>query len=154
VADCRKLLSATRTKPEELFAALRARLEEATPSLKEKAPAAVTPDQSEARLDFAVETPVVPPPPLAPPPPAPSGRHEGLEQLILKAAGVAPVRSIAEVRREMPTELQGQAFNEAVLRLADERSIVITQDCDASQLPRDERDGCVQDGNTLFTTIS
>jgi hypothetical protein len=156
-ADCRKLLTAASATAEELFTALRARLLATAPALKEKPAAVSAADLAEANAESRNGAPALPPPPPPFVPPLPalaSPRNPGLEQAILQAAGSAPVRSIAEVRREMPEDLQGRAFDDAVLRLADERLVMITQDCDISQLPQEERDGGVRDGKTLFTTIS
>ena len=84
--------------------------------------------------------------------PAPPGMR--LDDLILKAVASAPVVSLAELRREMPHEYQGRAFDEAVLRLADERQVSVSQDADPARFGEAERAGYVQDGGAVFTTIS
>lgn len=77
-----------------------------------------------------------------------------VDELILKAVANAPVVSLADLRREMPQEFRGSLFNEAVLRLADERKVVVSQDVDPSAFSDAERAEYVPDGGSLLTTIS
>jgi hypothetical protein len=100
----------------------------------------------------------------APPRPAPKSRtsrkvapppaESSVEELILKAVANAPVVSLADLRRVMPHEYRGRAFDEAVLRLADQRQVVVSQDADPSAFSQAERAEYVTDGGNVFTTIS
>lgn len=84
------------------------------------------------------------------PPPA----VETPDELILKAVGTAPVVSLADLRREMPREFRGPAFDDAVLRLADQRRVVVSQDADPLSFSDAERAELVRDGEALYTTIA
>lgn len=78
---------------------------------------------------------------------------ETVDELILKAVANEPVLSLADLRQEMPPEYQGGAFDEAVLRLADQHRVIIHQDADIARFSPEERALYVQDGDNLFTTI-
>lgn len=138
---CRRLLDATGASLDELFQAVQARMREldaAKPA--EPAPAAPQPAAS-------AEPPAAAP---EPPPALPSG----VEDLIVKAAETSPVVSIADLRREMPAEYRGPAFDEALLRLADQRRIILYRDADPLRFTEAERAELLQDGGAVFTTIS
>ena len=77
-----------------------------------------------------------------------------LEELILKALAHAPVHSLAELRASMPTEYRGHAFDEAVLRLADEQQVILSQDAVPDQFSDAERAEYVGDGAAIFTTVA
>lgn len=76
-----------------------------------------------------------------------------LSQYILRAVNAAPVLSLPELRRSLPAHARGPVFDRCVLRLADERRVIISQDCDpTSAAGRDP--GNVRDGRAVFTTIA
>ena len=77
-----------------------------------------------------------------------------LDNLILNAVANIPVISLAELRREMPAEYQGKVFDEAVLRLADEQKVFISQDVNPARFSVEEKADYVQDGDIVFTTIA
>jgi hypothetical protein len=81
-----------------------------------------------------------------------------LSELILKAvghAGPGSVLSLAELRREMPAEYRGRAFDETVLRLADQEQVRVYQDSDPAALTDRERAEYVADGyGNVFKTIA
>jgi hypothetical protein len=83
---------------------------------------------------------------------APAARPRA-EELILRAVSVTPVLSLADLRREMPPELQGKEFDEAVLRLAEEQKVLLSQDAEPTSFTDAERAGYVRDGQIWFTTI-
>jgi len=138
-ADCQKLLTATKVSVTELLQALQQRLQPAT--------------------NVAPHTPVTEPvtkPTATPLPPveeAAPPRAE-LEELILKALAQAPVLSLAELRASMPAEYRGSAFDDAVLRLADEQQVILSQDAVPDHFSETERAEYVRDGAALFTTIA
>jgi hypothetical protein len=74
--------------------------------------------------------------------------------MILGAVERVPTWSLAELRRHMPPEYQGRAFDEAVLRLSDERKVLISQDADPSRFSPEEKAPFVQNGDVFFTTIA
>jgi hypothetical protein len=76
------------------------------------------------------------------------------DELILKAVANAPVVALADLRREMPGEFRGPAFDEAVLRLADQRKVVVSQDADPASFSDAERAELVCDGGAVYTTIA
>lgn len=77
-----------------------------------------------------------------------------LDELVLKAVAHAPVLSLKDLREMMPGEYRGLAFNDAVLRLARHRRVVVFQDDDASRYSEAERREYVQDGPLVYTTIA
>jgi hypothetical protein len=139
VAECRKLSTTAGVSSEELLRALRTHL--------------IEPGASESNgsvyhtASLATAQEVQAPDPVAPARPGPEG-------LILKAVSVAPIWSLSDLRQEMPPEFRSEAFDEAVLRLADERLVVIHKDADPARFSDEERQGYVQDGGIVFTTIS
>ena len=143
-ADCRKLLAVPGVSERDLFETLRSLLEQASPVAS--APGVV------ARSLDAPPLPAL----TRPDSPAPeeTATAPALDELILKAVAMSPVVSLPELRREMPQEFRGGAFDEAVLRLADDRRIILYQDIDPSRLSDAERAEYVQDGGGVFTTIS
>ncbi|TXH55098.1 MAG: hypothetical protein E6Q97_09545 [Desulfurellales bacterium] len=76
-----------------------------------------------------------------------------LSQHILAAVSRVPVLRISDLRRSLPAHARGPVFDRCVLRLADERRVIISQDCDpTSAAGRDP--GNVRDGRAVFTCIS
>lgn len=145
VADCRKLLAASQVSAEELLQAIQSQLqgtaaEGVKPIIPQ--PATMEPPQTaeSARSQLIPE----PTPPSLP----------ELDELILKALGHAPVLSLADLRSGMPTEYRGTAFDAAVLRLADEQQVILSQDALAERFSDAEKAEYVRDGEALFTTIA
>jgi hypothetical protein len=139
VADCRKLLSASGVEAEVLLAALRAGLGATASAGVPSTPPEGPPATEGTRTELAA-TPV-----------AAAGAE--IDDLILKAVSDAPVLSLADLRREMPAEYRGGAFDEAVLRLADAGRVILSQDADPARFTPGEKAEYVQDGALLFTTI-
>ena len=86
-----------------------------------------------------------------------AGDGPELDEHILRAvahAGPGSVLSLADLRRQMPAESRGPAFDVAVLRLADAGRVQVFQDSDPFQFPEEERAGFVTDarGHT-YTNI-
>jgi hypothetical protein len=77
-----------------------------------------------------------------------------LAALILKTIATAPVHSLADLRKQMPEGSRGLAFDNAVLQLADEQRVVVSQDANPLKFSVEERAQYVQDGRCLLTTIS
>jgi hypothetical protein len=140
VKACRKLLSAANVPPEELVQTLSARLHE-TPSGE---PAVRAEPVSSSSVNETTDPAVAPP----------SSASSELEDLLLKAVATSPVLSLAELRDAMPAEYRGRAFDEAVLKLADEQQVVLHQDVEPSRFSEAEQAQFVRDGHALFTTIS
>jgi hypothetical protein len=138
VTACRKLMGVAGVGVEELLQALQLRMGEHHPHKPSSHPHAM---------------PAAPAAVMTEPDPEPEAETR-VEELILKAVANAPVVSLADLRREMPREFQGRAFDEAVLRLADDRQVVVSQDADPSRYSDAERADYVQDGGALFTTVS
>jgi hypothetical protein len=146
IADCQKLLSASGATPTELFRILQSRLlVTGTDTVVVDSPEVET-----ARRERLTSH-------------TPAEEHrkkttpEGglsLDELILKAVATAPVLSIAELRREMPSEFQGAAFDQAVLRLAEERKVYVTQDAHPASYSAQELAEFVRAGDSYLTTIS
>lgn len=137
----RQLLAAAGGSIDDLLHALRGRLLAPPPAPAERKVAEAAPVE--------VSEPV--PVPAAA---APAEPPQGLADLILKAVANAPVVSLAELREEMPAEYRGRAFDEAVLRLADEQRVIISQDDNPERFTEAERDRFVSDGRFVFTTIA
>lgn len=134
IADCRKLLISAGATEEELLSLLRRRLL-AEPSME--APAS------------PVSQPKAPPTPQESP-----SLPNSLVDLILKACQTSPVVNLAGLRREMPQEYQGAAFDQAVLRLAEQGRVVLHVDANAEHFSNAERAELVRDGESYFTMIS
>ncbi len=79
--------------------------------------------------------------------------HDELRHLILTAVANTPVASLAQLRSEMPAEYRGPIFDQTVLRLADEGSVILSQDVEPSHLTPEVRAQCVTDGVNVLTTI-
>lgn len=137
-ADCRKLLAAAGVGEEELFRVLRSRL---------GGSASVSPAQTS--LPETHPTPAI----VAEKNGQPRSDVPELDALILKSVELAPVVSLAELRREMPVEFRGRDFDEAVLRLAERQSIIVSQDADPSRFSAAELAELVEDRGNVFTTI-
>lgn len=96
----------------------------------------------------AVVTPAQPA--VAPEPPAAE-----IDDLILKAvAEAAPTLLLADLRRDMPAEYRGPAFDAAVLRLAAARKVQVYTDSEPLHFPEEVRAGFVTDdrGN-VYTNV-
>lgn len=78
----------------------------------------------------------------------------GLDELILKAVEHTPILSLADLRREMPPEYQGEVFDQTVLRLADAQKVSISQPEDPERFSEEDRRHYVRDGMFLYTTIT
>jgi hypothetical protein len=137
ITDCQKLLAAAHISVEELLQAVQKHLQP-SPAVKAGAPIA----EREAV-----------PPSQATPDVLQSPRAE-LDELILKALAHAPVHSLAELRASMPAEYRGSAFDEAVLRLADEQQVILSQDALPERFSEAEKVEYVRDGDAVFTTIA
>ena len=140
VTDCNKLLTAAGVTVDDLFQALRngLGLERSQPATAIAAGGANIPA---ARND---ETQ---------PPARPREDAASLEGMILKAVAETPVVSLATLRAEMPKEYQGEAFDAAVLQLADDLKITVSKDADPSRFSEQEAATYVRDGSHLYTTI-
>jgi len=125
VGDCEKLLKASGATADALLRMLQQRL-----TMSPTPP----------------ERPVISDPPTTVP--------DTLTDLILKAVANSPVVSLAELRREMPTQFQGRVFDETVFELFDAGRVTISQDADPMRYTPEERAAFVQDGDVLFTTIT
>ena len=134
VADCQKLLAASKVSVEELLQTVQTHLRP-SPAAE---PNAVIAEPTTTQP--AVE---VPKPPRA-----------ELDEVILKALDNAPVLSLAELRANMPAEYRGSAFDETVLRLADEQQAILSQDAIPARFSAAEKAEYVRDGEALFTTIA
>jgi hypothetical protein len=143
VGDCKKLLAAAGASLDELFRVLQARLS-GTPAANSQAESHVP--AGTVRLE-EVETPIASDA-------ASMGPSDDLKSLILKAVSTAPVLSIADLRKEMPKEYQGRNFDAAVLSLADDGKVILSQDVNPVRFGEAERAEYVQDGETLLTTIA
>jgi hypothetical protein len=150
---CRKLMAAAGVDEDELFRALRARLGEAREAAARPRETAEEPrSESGMREETRDE---LRPSEAAPEASQAAPEMEGvLEGLILKAVANAPELSLAELRGEMPEEFRGQAFDEAVLRLAEARRVVVSSDTDPARFSEAERGAFVRDGDRLLSTIS
>jgi len=158
-AESRKLLQAAGAEAEDLFEALRMRLRNMGPIETTEQPPASVPASSDVAA--AAETPLSSPEPATTAAPEQRGQLEspglpgsGLEDLILKAVEDTPVVSLADLRREMPREFQGQEFDDTILRLADEQRVVLGQEPNPSHFSDAERAAFVQDGAAVFTTVA
>lgn len=138
VASCQKLLTATGADLEQLFQALRERM----------APKIAT----EAPTQPGSLPPTQPPEPIAPEPT--NGSAPALNDLILQAVEKSPVLSLADLRQAMPPEHRGADFDRAVFHLADDRRVILGQDADPTRFTDAERAEYVQEGGSVFTTIS
>ena len=140
VGDCTKLLTAAGVTVDDLIQALRNGLGQEKPQPTPSAVVGEASSPTERRDEIQ---------PLAPP------REDtgSLEDLILKAVAETPVVSLATLRAEMPREYQGEAFDAAVLRLADDLKITVSKDADPSRFTEQEAAMYVCDGSHLYTTI-
>lgn len=138
VKTCRDLLKKAGVPPEELLRTLVARLSAEGDSVAEPAKAGGPASPETAAVLATTE--------------ATSSRPR-VEELILQAVGVTPVLSLADLRREMPAELQGREFDAAVLRLREEQKVLLSQDAEPTSFSEAERAGYVRDGLVWFTTI-
>jgi hypothetical protein len=139
VAECNKLLTNAGVTVEDLLRALRDGLGNEKP---QPATATAQVGEATARRDEPIQ------------PPSPPREETGsLEDLILKAVAESPVVSLASLRSEMPREYQGDAFDAAVLRLADDEKITVSKDADPSRFSEQEAAMYVREGSHLYTTI-
>lgn len=145
VKECQKLLGAANASVEELMHVLQAHLRSATLTEPSTTSTSSVEPMQPPTAD-ATPTPTVVEP--AQPP-----RAE-LDEVILKALEHAPVLSLAELRASMPSEYRGSAFDETVLRLADEQQVILSQDAVSAQFSDAEKAELVRDGEALFTTIA
>lgn len=150
IADCRKLAAAANVSVDELLQTLRTNLAPSSVAAPETAvvePERFQPTPAEPMLPLSRPETTQPSEAIQPALPE-------LEELILKALAHAPVHSLAELRAGMPAEYRGTAFDEAVLRLADEQQVILSQDALPDRFSEDEKAEFVRDGNALFTTIA
>ncbi len=104
-------------------------------------------------LAARLATPIPPPAPaVAPAPPLPT--PDGPDMLILEQLRGVPVAALADLRRSMPESWRGPAFDAAVLRLDALSKVILFADADPAALDGPAREGLVQDGGVIFTTIS
>ena len=75
-------------------------------------------------------------------------------ELILAAIRGKPVASLADVRRAMPAEHRGPAFDAAVLDMSAKQTVVLYQDENALKFTPEERADLVADGANLYTAVS
>jgi hypothetical protein len=76
-----------------------------------------------------------------------------LDELILKAVAHQSIgQSIADLRREMPAEFRGPAFDAAVIRLAEQGKVQLFQDADPLEYREDQRVEFVSDSAGHFFT--
>jgi hypothetical protein len=141
VKTCRDLMAKAGITADDLLGVIRAQL------AADGARSAAEPTKADAPPSLSAEAA-----PVLSAPEAPSARPR-VEELILQAVSVTPVLSLADLRREMPPGLQGKAFDEAVLRLADEQRVLLSQDSEPTSFSEAERVGYVRDGLIWFTTI-
>ena len=141
VADCQKLRAVAKVSVEELLQTLQTRLHQATVM----EPRAASSEPTGTPVEEPMSAPSAAPPTSA---------HAELEDVLLKALDHAPVLSLAELRAGMPAEYRGPAFDEAILRLADEQQVILSQDADPSRFSDAEKAEYVRDGEALFTTIA
>lgn len=133
LTDCRKLIAASKVSVDELLRSLQRQL---LPSPDTKSDIVIAETTSTQPTDAT-----------------PPARAE-LDELILKALEHAPVLSLAELRASMPAEYRGTAFDECILRLADEQQVILSQDALPARFSEAEKAEFVRDGEALFTTIS
>jgi hypothetical protein len=157
ITDCQKLLAATNVPVEELLQAVRKHLRP-SPAAEPGVPSAERETVPPSQPPMGGRETLQPPSAVLPPPrPTPdvlrSPRAE-LDELILKALAHAPVHSLAELRASMPAEYRGSAFDEAVLRLADEQQVILSQDALPERFSEAEKVEYVRDGDAVFTTIA
>lgn len=145
VKECQKLLGAANASVEELMHSLQTHLRSAMIA----EPSTTSTSSVEPRQPAVAEA--TPTPTVAEPTPTPRAE---LDEVILKALEHAPVLSLAELRASMPTEYRGSAFDETVLRLADEQQVILSQDAVPAQFSEAEKAELVRDGEALFTTIA
>lgn len=62
--------------------------------------------------------------------------------------------SIPQLRRKMPKEWQGKEFDKAILWLADQRKLIVSQDAMRPAFSDAQHAEFVQDGDNFFTTVS
>jgi hypothetical protein len=91
--------------------------------------------------------------PSAAPVPEPSAAHE-LDELIMKEVNNNSVVMLPELRAAMPVEFRTTAFDEAVIRLAENNRILVYQDSDSSSFSEAQLTGFVRDGSHVYTSIS
>lgn len=153
VKECQKLLKAANVSVEELLRVVQTHLRQ-SPT---EAPAAAVESMETQPSSSAVEAPFAPPvetsQPLSHLEETRQPRAE-LDEVILKALAHAPVLSLAELRASMPAEYRGPAFDETVLRLADEQQVILSQDAVPAHFSDAEKAEYVRDGDALFTTIA
>lgn len=141
VKECRKLLDAAKVSVEDLLHAVQTHLHSTPTPEPGTARSQPTTPTAEATQPLSVAEPTEPP------------RAE-LDEVILKALEHAPVLSLAELRASMPAEYRGSTFDAAVLRLADERQVALSQDAVPAHFSDAEKAEFVRDGGALFTTIA
>lgn len=73
---------------------------------------------------------------------------------VLRKIKSAPVHDIAELRAQMPRQLQGQAFDQALLQLADDGKVMLSQDALPESHSEERKRQLLRDGNAVFTTVS
>ncbi len=133
--DCRRLLAASGATEEHLFETLRLHL--SAPPITARTPAILEQiAEKEVREEATEPVPSTP------------------DDLIRRAVATSPVVSLADLRQEMPAEYRGTAFDEAVLRLAAARQVLLHREADPAHLSDADRAGCLRDGDAVYTTIA
>lgn len=77
-----------------------------------------------------------------------------LDALILDTLRSAIVADLAELRAQMPAGQRGPSFDVAILRLADARRIVLSQDCYPESLSPAELRAYIRDRSCIYTTAT
>lgn len=88
--------------------------------------------------------------------PASTARTEEHERQVLSAIkdSNSPVIDLGELRRQMPEHLQGGSFDRAILNLADNRKIQVSQDSDPGRWTPEQRKQFVVEGDKVYTNVS
>lgn len=81
------------------------------------------------------------------------GEAARAERDAVRAALASPVVQVDQLRAKMPPSMQGKAFDEMILRLADEGKLVLSQDSNPHQFSEERRGKFIQDGDSMITMI-
>lgn len=73
------------------------------------------------------------------------------ERLAVRAALESPVVEVADLRAKMPPSMRGKAFDEMILRLADEGKLIVAQDANPQQFSDEEKKQFIWDGASMIT---
>ncbi len=112
------------------------------------------PDLAAKRTKPAANPAKNPAKPAAKPAPTPDAPVTDTERdHVLKSLEGSPVHDIADLRKKLAKQLPGAKFDKAILDLADNRKIQVSQDSDPNRWTAEQRKQFVVEGDKVYTNV-